>query len=163
MVQALITRSKSQSHSSLAALNRTQPHRTHPPRLFGLGLLFGLVLRPVALALVSAILGGALSAVAALAHAVVAALFGALHPLWTIPSAFLFGSLLTGANNLQRVLQIPSPLAVALNGIVVVFVVSFSSNSVMTDEASLKDPSGESVIPSSISWRSWPTRSASSR
>ena len=37
---------------------------------------------------------------------------------------FLFGSLLTGANNLQRVLQIPSPLAVALNGIVVVFVVS---------------------------------------
>ncbi len=57
-------------------------------------------------------------------NGIVAALFGALHPLWTIPSAFLFGSLLTGANNLQRVLQIPSPLAVALNGIVVVFVVS---------------------------------------
>ncbi|MEM7326556.1 MAG: ABC transporter permease [Actinomycetota bacterium] len=57
-------------------------------------------------------------------NGIVAALFGALHPLWTIPSAFLFGSLLTGANNLQRVLQIPSPLAVALNGIVVLFVVS---------------------------------------
>lgn len=57
-------------------------------------------------------------------NGIVAALFGALHPLWTIPSAFLFGSLVTGANNLQRVLQIPSPLAVALNGIVVVFVVS---------------------------------------
>ena len=57
-------------------------------------------------------------------NGIVAALFGGLHPLWTIPSAFLFGSLLTGANNLQRVLQIPSPLAVALNGIVVVFVVS---------------------------------------
>lgn len=57
-------------------------------------------------------------------NGIVAALFGALHPLWTIPSAFLFGSLLTGANNLQRVLQIPSPLAVALNGIVVIFVVS---------------------------------------
>ncbi len=57
-------------------------------------------------------------------NGIVAALFGALHPLWTIPSAFLFGGLLTGANNLQRVLQIPSPLAVALNGIVVVFVVS---------------------------------------
>lgn len=57
-------------------------------------------------------------------NGIVAALFGALHPLWTIPSAFLFGGLLTGANNLQRVLQIPSPLAVALNGIVVIFVVS---------------------------------------
>jgi simple sugar transport system permease protein len=57
-------------------------------------------------------------------NGIVAALFGGLHPLWTIPSAFLFGSLLTGANNLQRVLQIPSPLAVALNGIVVIFVVS---------------------------------------
>lgn len=57
-------------------------------------------------------------------NGIVAALFGALHPLWTIPSAFLFGSLLTGASNLQRVLQIPSPLAVALNGIVVIFVVS---------------------------------------
>lgn len=57
-------------------------------------------------------------------NGIVAALFGALHPLWTIPSAFLFGSLLTGANNLQRVLQIPSPLVVALNGIVVIFVVS---------------------------------------
>lgn len=57
-------------------------------------------------------------------NGIVAALFGGLHPLWTIPSSFLFGSLLTGANNLQRVLQIPSPLAVALNGLVVVFVVS---------------------------------------
>lgn len=57
-------------------------------------------------------------------NGIVAALFGGLHPLWTIPSAFLFGSLLTGANNLQRALQIPSPLAVALNGIVVIFVVS---------------------------------------
>ena len=57
-------------------------------------------------------------------NGIVAALFGALHPLWTIPSSFLFGGLLTGANNLQRELQIPSPLAVALNGIVVIFVVS---------------------------------------
>jgi simple sugar transport system permease protein len=56
-------------------------------------------------------------------NGIVAALFGGLHPLWTIPSSFLFGSLLTGANNLQRVLQIPSPLVIALNGIVVIFVV----------------------------------------
>ncbi len=57
-------------------------------------------------------------------NGIVAALFGGLHPLWTIPSSFLFGGLLTGATNLQRVLQVPAALAVALNGIVVVFVVS---------------------------------------
>lgn len=57
-------------------------------------------------------------------NGIVTALFGGLHPLWSIPSSFLFGGLLTGANNLQRVLQVPAPLAVALNGIVVVFVVS---------------------------------------
>lgn len=57
-------------------------------------------------------------------NGIVAALFGGLHPLWTIPSSFLFGGLLTGATQLQRVLQVPSSLAIALNGIVVVFVVS---------------------------------------
>ena len=57
-------------------------------------------------------------------NGIVAALFGSLHPLWTIPSAFLFGGLLTGATHLQRALQVPAALAVALNGIVVVFVVS---------------------------------------
>lgn len=57
-------------------------------------------------------------------NGIVAALFGSLHPLWTIPSSFLFGGLLTGANHLQRVLQVPAALAVALNGIVVIFVVS---------------------------------------
>ena len=57
-------------------------------------------------------------------NGIVAALFGALHPLWTIPSAFLFGGLLTGATQLQRALQVPSALAIALNGIIVIFVVS---------------------------------------
>ncbi len=57
-------------------------------------------------------------------NGIVAALFGGLHPLWTIPSSFLFGALLTGATNLQRVLQVPAPIAIAINGIVVVFVVS---------------------------------------
>lgn len=57
-------------------------------------------------------------------NGIVAALFGNLHPLWVIPSAYLFGGLLTGATKLQRVLQVPAALAVALNGIVVVFVVS---------------------------------------
>jgi len=57
-------------------------------------------------------------------NGIVAALFGGLHPLWTIPSSFLFGALLTGATQLQRALQIPAALAVALNGLVVLFVVS---------------------------------------
>ena len=57
-------------------------------------------------------------------NGIVAALFGGLHPLWTIPSSFLFGGLLVGANAMQREIQIPSALAVGLNGLVVVFVVA---------------------------------------
>jgi simple sugar transport system permease protein len=57
-------------------------------------------------------------------NGIVTALFGALHPLWTIPSSFLFGGLLVGANSLQRAVQVPQALIVALNGLVVVFVVS---------------------------------------
>ena len=53
-----------------------------------------------------------------------AALFGGLHPLWTIPAAILFGGLLVGANALQRAVQVATPLVVALSGLVVVFVVS---------------------------------------
>ncbi|HRU94493.1 MAG TPA: hypothetical protein P5195_04580, partial [Anaerolineae bacterium] len=55
---------------------------------------------------------------------IVAALFGQLHPLGTIPAAFLFGGLLVGANKLQRAVQVPAALIVTLNGLVVVFVVS---------------------------------------
>jgi len=57
-------------------------------------------------------------------NGIVAALFGALHPLGTIPASVLFGGLLVGANKLQRVAQVPSALAITLNGLVVVFVVA---------------------------------------
>jgi ABC-type uncharacterized transport system permease subunit len=57
-------------------------------------------------------------------NGIVTALFGGLHPLWTIPSSFLFGGLLVGANAMQRAVQVPSALILALNGLVVVFVVS---------------------------------------
>jgi ABC-type uncharacterized transport system permease subunit len=57
-------------------------------------------------------------------NGIVAALFGQLHPLWTIPASILFGALLVGANQMQRVVQVPSALITALNGLVVVFVVS---------------------------------------
>lgn len=57
-------------------------------------------------------------------NGIVAALFGQLHPLMTIPASILFGALLVGANTMQRVTQVPSALITALNGLVVVFVVS---------------------------------------
>jgi general nucleoside transport system permease protein len=57
-------------------------------------------------------------------NGIVAALFGQLHPLWSIPASVLFGALLVGANSMQRVVQVPSALITALNGLVVVFVVS---------------------------------------
>jgi len=60
-------------------------------------------------------------------NGIVAALFGGLHPLFTIPSSFLFGGLLVGANAMQRAIQIPVALVIGLNGLIVVFVVSSNS------------------------------------
>lgn len=57
-------------------------------------------------------------------NGIVAALFGQLHPIGTIPASIFFGALLVGANKMQRVVQIPSALITALNGLIVVFVVS---------------------------------------
>jgi len=57
-------------------------------------------------------------------NGIVAALFGQLHPIGAIPASFLLGALLVGANKLQRVMQVPSAFITALNGLVVVFVVS---------------------------------------
>jgi len=57
-------------------------------------------------------------------NGIVVALLAGLHPLWSIPSALLFGGMLVGANALQRAAQVPSALIIALNGLIVVFVVS---------------------------------------
>jgi simple sugar transport system permease protein len=54
---------------------------------------------------------------------IVAALFGALHPLGAIPASFLFGSLLVGADKMQRAVQVPSALIDTLLGLIVLFVV----------------------------------------
>lgn len=56
-------------------------------------------------------------------NGIVAALFGQLHPVGTIPASIMLGALLTGANQMQRVVQVPSALVGALNGLIVVFVV----------------------------------------
>ncbi len=57
-------------------------------------------------------------------NGIVAALFGKLNPIGTIPAAFIFGALIVGANSLQRAMQVPASFITALNGLVVVFVVS---------------------------------------
>jgi general nucleoside transport system permease protein len=57
-------------------------------------------------------------------NGIVAALFGQLHPIGTIPASFFFGALIVGANKMQRVTQVPTSMIVALNGLLVIFVVS---------------------------------------
>ena len=54
---------------------------------------------------------------------IVTALLGKLHPLGAIPAAYFFGSLLVGANKMQRAVQVPSALVDTLLGVVVLFVV----------------------------------------
>ena len=54
---------------------------------------------------------------------IVAALFGGLHPLGLIPASWLFGSLLVGADKMQRAVQVPSALVDTMMGLVVLFVV----------------------------------------
>lgn len=55
---------------------------------------------------------------------IVVALFGGLHPLGIVPASALFGALLVGADKMQRAVQVPAALITALNGLVVLFVVS---------------------------------------
>ncbi len=57
-------------------------------------------------------------------NGIVAALFGQLHPIGTIPASVIFGALIVGANRMQRVAQVPSALITALNGLLVIFVVA---------------------------------------
>jgi ABC-type uncharacterized transport system permease subunit len=54
---------------------------------------------------------------------IVAALFGGLHPLGTIPASWLFGALLVGADKMQRAVQVPSALIDTILGLVVLFMV----------------------------------------
>ncbi|HBG74842.1 MAG TPA: ABC transporter permease [Anaerolineae bacterium] len=57
---------------------------------------------------------------------IVAALFGGLHPIGTIPAAILFGGLLVGGDKMQRAVQVPNSLIDAILGLVVLFVVGSS-------------------------------------
>jgi general nucleoside transport system permease protein len=55
---------------------------------------------------------------------VVVALLGKLHPLGVVPASFLFGGLLTGADKMQRAVQVPSTLIQVILGLTVLLVVS---------------------------------------
>jgi simple sugar transport system permease protein len=57
-------------------------------------------------------------------NGIVVALFGALNPLWSVISAFLFGGLIVGGDALQVATGVPADMVTALEGLVVVFVVS---------------------------------------
>jgi general nucleoside transport system permease protein len=57
-------------------------------------------------------------------NGIVVALFGGLSPLWTVLSAFLFGGLLVGGDALQVATGVPADMVTALEGLVVIFVVS---------------------------------------
>ncbi|KKM11514.1 ABC transporter permease [Clostridiales bacterium PH28_bin88] len=55
---------------------------------------------------------------------IVAALFGRLHPLGTIPAAILIGALILGADMMQRAVNVPAAIIMAIQGLVILFVVS---------------------------------------
>lgn len=55
---------------------------------------------------------------------IVVALFARLHPLGTIPAAMLFGALILGADMMQRAVHIPAAIVMAVQGLVILFVVS---------------------------------------
>ncbi|MBZ0278245.1 MAG: ABC transporter permease [Anaerolineae bacterium] len=57
-------------------------------------------------------------------NGIVAALFGGLNPIGAIPASAFFGGLLVGAQKMQRDLGVPAALITAINGLIVVFVVS---------------------------------------
>jgi len=80
---------------------------------------------------------------------IVAALFGKLHPLGIIPSSILFGGLLVGGDKMQRAMQIPQVLTVAILGLVVLFVVStdYFVRKRQNRRVSVDDSSGEGTKP----------------
>lgn len=56
--------------------------------------------------------------------AIVAALFGRLHPLGLIPASVLFGALILGADMMQRAVSIPAAIVLVIQGFVILFVVA---------------------------------------
>lgn len=57
-------------------------------------------------------------------NGIVAALFGGLNPIGALPASAFFGGLLVGAQKMQREVEVSASLITAINGLIVVFVVS---------------------------------------
>ncbi len=55
--------------------------------------------------------------------AIVAALFGRLHPIGVIPASILFGALILGADMMQRAVSIPAAIVMVIQGFIILFVV----------------------------------------
>lgn len=55
---------------------------------------------------------------------IVTALFGRLHPLGAIPASILMGALILGADMMQRAVAVPAAIVTAVQGLVILFVVS---------------------------------------
>lgn len=55
---------------------------------------------------------------------IVVALFGGLHPLGIIPASVLFGLLILGADMMQRAVQVPSAIVLAIQGLIILAIVS---------------------------------------
>jgi simple sugar transport system permease protein len=81
-------------------------------------------------------------------NGIVVALFGALNPLWSIISAFLFGGLIVGGNALQVATGVPADMVTALEGLVVIFVVSLEYMRRRSRATSLSPPGRSRSRPS---------------
>jgi len=55
---------------------------------------------------------------------IVVALFGGLHPLGAIPASIVFGLLIVGADMMQRAVQVPAYIILAIQGLIILAIVS---------------------------------------
>lgn len=55
---------------------------------------------------------------------IVVALFGGLHPLGAIPASIIFGLLIVGADMMQRAVQVPAYIILAIQGLIILAIVS---------------------------------------
>jgi general nucleoside transport system permease protein len=67
---------------------------------------------------------------------IVVALFGRLHPLGIIPASFLFGILIIGADMMQRAVDVPAAIILAIQGLIILAVVS---SNVLLNNSSLRE------------------------
>lgn len=83
-------------------------------------------------------------------NGIVVALFGALNPLWSIISAFLFGGMIVGGDALQVATGVPADMVTALEGLVVVFVVSLEYMRRRSRATSVSPAAGPKAQPSGL-------------